>query len=168
MTQTKDLKKRKEQLVEKLGVHLESKDQLAPLAARIFGSLILTGKRGQTFEELVHQLNASKSTIFTHLNSLQGSGRVSYFTKPGDRKRYFIVAPNRLPNLMEEMLANWNAQKKIHTEILNYKIEVNNTYPEEPQLELDFHKDYLAFLQEAGNAIQKLKQNLLNKQHKNE
>lgn len=168
MTEAGNLETRKEQLVEKVGVHLENQDQLAPLAARIYASLILTGKRGQTFEELVNQLKASKSTICTHLNSLQASGRVSYFTKTGDRKRYFIVAPNRLPTLMDEMTANWNAQIELHTEILDFKKEMNKNFSDEPQLELDFHKDYLVFLEEARNAIKKLKQNFLNKQYQNE
>lgn len=168
MVETGKLEEKKEQLVEKIGVHLENQDQLAPLAARIYASLILTGKRGQTFEELVAQLKASKSTICTHLNNLQAGGRVSYFTKPGDRKRYFIVAPNRLPTLIDEMTANWNSQIILHNEILDFKKEMNNIHSDEPELELDFHKDYLVFLEEARMAIKKLKQNFLNKQQKND
>ena len=33
-------------LVEKLGVHLENREQLAPVAARILAYIILTGKKG--------------------------------------------------------------------------------------------------------------------------
>ena len=168
MSKSMTLEKKKAALIEKLGVHMESQDQLAPLAARIYASLILTGKAGQTFEELVSQLKASKSTVHTHLNSLQTQGRVSYFTKTGDRKRYFIVAPNRLLNVIDEMTNNWNRQKEMHLEILEYKSAVNEENPEEPSLELDFHKDYLVFLKEAGEAIRKLKLNIIQKQDKNE
>ena len=55
-------------LVEKLGVHLEKREQLAPVGARILSYIILTGKKGATFEDMVTILCASKSTISTHLN----------------------------------------------------------------------------------------------------
>lgn len=168
MSKSNTLDKKKAALIEKLGVHMESQDQLAPLAARIYASLILTGKGGQTFDELVNQLKASKSTVHTHLNSLQTQGRVSYFTKTGDRKRYFIVAPNRLLNVIDEMTNNWNRQKEMHLEILEYKSAVNKENPGDASLELDFHKDYLVFLEEAGEAIRKLKVNIIQKQDKNE
>jgi DNA-binding transcriptional regulator GbsR (MarR family) len=168
MSQIKTLNRKKEALIEKLGVHMEAQDQLAPLAGRIYASLILTGKSGQTFDELVNQLKASKSTICTHLNALQTQGRVSYFTKTGDRKRYFIVAPNRLLTVIDEMTNNWNRQKEMHREILEFKSEVNELNPESTSLELDFHKDYLVFLEEAGEAMRKLKLNIIKKQDKNE
>lgn len=168
MINNQNLSLQKEKLVEKLGVHLENQDNLAPLAARIYASLILTGKRGQTFEELVQQLKASKSTICTHLNQLQAKDRVSYFTKTGDRKRYFIVAPNRLLSLIEEMVATWNRQKEMHQEILEYKKAVNESGTVEAALELDFHQEYLVFLEEAESAVKKLKQNIINKQRNNE
>ena len=69
-----------------MGVHIETREQLAPLAARIIATLVLKGKKGETFENLVCELNASKSTIFTHLTTLQASNRITYYTKSGDRK----------------------------------------------------------------------------------
>ena len=86
-----NLEKRKLELVEKLGIFLEKKEQIAPVAARIFSFIILTGKQGTTFDDLVTNLCASKSTISTHLNHLQDLKKLEYFTKPGDRKKYFIV-----------------------------------------------------------------------------
>ena len=118
MGAVKDLDEQKEHLIERLGVYMESQEQLAPLAARIFATLILTGRKGITFEELVTSLNASKSTICTHLNTLQANGKAGYFTKPGDRKRYFIVHPNNLVQVMDEMLKNWKIQQDIHQDIL--------------------------------------------------
>ena len=52
--------KRKRELVEKLGILLEKKEHMAPVAARIFSYIILTGKQGTTFEDLVENLCASK------------------------------------------------------------------------------------------------------------
>ncbi len=67
---TSELLKEKLRLVEELGVVIEKKDQLAPVAARIISYIILTGKVGTTFDDLVASLCASKSTISTHLNQL--------------------------------------------------------------------------------------------------
>ncbi len=58
-----DLEIKKKNLIEELGVHLE-KDNLAPLAARILATLILSGKIGVTFDELVCNLKAGKRYDF--------------------------------------------------------------------------------------------------------
>ena len=52
-----DLQAQKTRLIEKLGVQFEKEHQLAPVAARIFATLIVTGKKGITFEQLVKDLN---------------------------------------------------------------------------------------------------------------
>jgi len=151
----------KNELVERLGVYLENQDNMTPLEARIFSTLILIGKRGRTFEELVKDLNASKSTICTHLNTLQASGRVSYHTRPGERKRYFNVTPNRLVQVMDEMLQKWNQQRDIHIDILTYKKEAAKEIPSsEDEFDLDFHQNYLQFLDEVSNAVKKLKEKI--------
>lgn len=161
----KDLVERKNKLVERLGVFIENEDNMAPLEARIFSTLVLTGKGGITFDSLVKDLNASKSTICTHLNTLQASGRVSYFTKPGDRKRYFIVTPNRLFQVMNEMLEKWNKQFDIHSDIIEYKKEANSqTTAESEEFDLHFHENYLLFLEEVSNAVEKLKKNITKSQ----
>ena len=98
---------KRKQLIEKLGVHLEVKEQMAPVAARILATLILTGKQGITFENLVCELGASKSTISTHLTTLQAATRITYYTKSGDRKKYFILIPDVMIQSMEEMLKTW-------------------------------------------------------------
>jgi len=156
--QKEKLTERRNQLIERLGVYIENSDKMAPLEARIFSTLILTGKGGITFENLVKDLNASKSTICTHLNTLQAAGRVSYFTKPGDRKRYFNVTPNRLYQVIDEMLANWNEQHDIHSNIMEYKAAENqqNT-DEDKEFDLQFHENYIQFLEEVSNSVKKLK-----------
>ena len=161
---------RKNKLIERMGVYLENEDNMAPLEARIFSTLILTGKQGITFEQLVNDLGASKSTICTHLNTLQAAGRVTYFTKTGDRKRYFLVAPNRLIQVMDEMLQKWNYQFDIHTEALNYKELANNMDSSEEDLEFDleFHQNYLQFLSEVSAAVTKLKSKIIQKDFQND
>ena len=61
-----ELCKQKHALVEKLGVLIESKDNLAPVAARILSYIILTGKAGTTFEDLVTNFVPVKA-LFLHI-----------------------------------------------------------------------------------------------------
>lgn len=157
-----DLDKQKKELIEVLGVHLEG-DNLAPLAARIFATLILTGKKGITFDELVRDLCAGKSSISTHLDHLQSSNRVKYYTKSGDRKRYFIINPGLMLNIIDEMIIKWETEKRIHEKILEYKEKRNevNRKKEEYQFDLDFQKDFLTFLDETTAAVQKFKSKII-------
>jgi DNA-binding transcriptional regulator GbsR (MarR family) len=161
------LTKRK-QLVEKLGVHIEGKEQIAPLAARILAILILTGKQGITFDALVSELSASKSTISTHLTNLQAASRITYYTKPGDRKKYFIIIPDAMIHSMNEMLKNWKNERELHLEIIAYKKEINkgNSEDSEEHFDLEFHTDYLEFLSQASASMEKL-QKKLSEKHKN-
>lgn len=155
-----DLEKKK--LVEELGVYIEKKDQLAPVAARILATLILTCKQGVTFEQLVTGLEASKSTVSAHLNTLQASELISYCTKPGDRKRYFIMTPDRLLQFIDERLETWEKDKKMHHEVIEYKNKVNEIHKNDPEKQCDitFSANFLTFLDEATAAFTKLKTNL--------
>lgn len=82
----------KNKLIEELGVHFESEYDLPPLAARIFANLVITEEDGLTFEDCLLKRGASKSSISTSLNLLLQMDFVKYFTKSGDRKRYFKIA----------------------------------------------------------------------------
>lgn len=156
-----ELNIKKKKLVERLGVFIENENNMAPLEARIFATLILTGKEGITFENIVKDLNASKSTICTHLNTLQATGRVSYITKTGDRKRYFKLTPNRLVRVMNEMLDKWNLHYEIHTDIIEYKKEANKlSNLETEEFDIKFHEKYLLFLEEVSGAVKKLKKTI--------
>ncbi|HET8803969.1 MAG TPA: transcriptional regulator, partial [Aequorivita sp.] len=139
------------------------------LAARILSTLILTGKKGITFEALVCELGASKSTIFTHLTTLQAANRITYYTKSGDRKKYFILIPEVMIQSMSEMLKNWKCEKEIHLEIMDYKKEVNESLEGDPneKFDLEFHIDYLNFLDQASASVEKLQKKLTEK-HKND
>lgn len=160
----------KKNLVEKMGVYLENHDNMAPLEARIFATLILIGNNGITFERLVDDLSASKSTICTHLNTLQAAGRANYFTKTGDRKRYFTVIPNRLIQVMDEMLQKWEEQQLLHKEMLDFKklLEQEDPEPGQKDLDLQFHEDYLQFLEEVSLSVVKFKEKISKKQVDNE
>jgi len=151
--------KEKMGLVEKLGVHLENREQLAPVAARILSYIILTGKQGTTFEDMVTILCASKSTISTHLNHLQDLKKIVYFTKTGDRKKYFIINKDMIIQHIDTMINEWQEVKALHLEIKNYKESFNTqkVEDEEEKFDLNFHNDYIQFLDKASTSIEQLK-----------
>lgn len=157
-----DLEIQRKNLIEELGVHLEG-DHLAPLAARILATLLLSGKKGVTFDELVCDLQAGKSTVSTHLDHLQNTNRVKYFTRTGDRKRYFVIDPNLILNMTDEMLNKWENEKKLHLKIRefkergNQKAEKTNGY----KFDLEFQDDFLTFLEETSTAVKKFRSKLL-------
>jgi DNA-binding transcriptional regulator GbsR (MarR family) len=155
--------KEKMVLVEKLGVHLENREQLAPVAARILSFIILTGKKGATFEDMVSILCASKSTISTHLNHLQDLNKIEYFTKTGDRKKYFIINRGLIVNHIDSMIAHWKEERELHLEIKKYKefININKTENDYENFDLSFHTDYTKFVDGATASIQELRDKLI-------
>ncbi|MDO6595708.1 transcriptional regulator [Oceanihabitans sp. 2_MG-2023] len=161
----KNLCQEKMNLVEKLGVHLEGREQLAPVASRILSYIILTGKRGATFEDMVTALCASKSTISTHLNHLQDLNKIEYFTKTGDRKKYFIINKNTIIQHVDRMISHWDEERAIHLEIKAYKeiqneIKIDNN---DEKFDLTFHNDYVKFVDEATVSVKELREKLINK-----
>lgn len=155
--------KEKMALVEKLGVHLEKREQLAPAAARILSYIILTGKQGTTFESMVVILCASKSTISTHLNHLQDLKKIKYFTKTGDRKKYFIINQDMIVQHIDNMVNEWQEVRALQLEIKKYKENFNTQKIEDEQekFELSFHNDYIQFLDEASTSIEALREKLI-------
>ena len=158
--------KEKMALVEKLGVHLENREQLAPVAARILSYIILTGKSGTTFEDMVTILCASKSTISTHLNHLQDLNKIVYFTKTGDRKKYFVINKDMVLQHIDEMINDWNEIRELHLEIKKYKETINNhkIENEEERFDLNFHNNYIKFIDGASASVKELRLKLSNKQ----
>ncbi|WP_053991031.1 GbsR/MarR family transcriptional regulator [Mangrovimonas sp. TPBH4] len=160
-----DLLKEKQRLVEKLGVLIENNDKLAPVAARIVSYAILTGKSGLTFDDLVTDLCASKSTISTHLNHLLDLKKLTYFTKVGDRKKYYIVTSDSIFQHINGLIDMWSSIRDLHLEIKTYKENVNAVSEEEQKkFDLEFHDNYITFLDEIIGAVTDLKHKIINKQ----
>ncbi|MBT32766.1 MAG: hypothetical protein CMO01_24170 [Thalassobius sp.] len=84
------LSEKQKDLLEQLGVFLESRGW-QPAVGRILGLLIISESEELTFDDVRETLHLSKSATSTALNLLLNTGKVEYFTKPGDRKRYFKV-----------------------------------------------------------------------------
>ncbi|MCM4166530.1 hypothetical protein DHD08_02415 [Arenibacter sp. H213] len=105
----------KKVLIEEIGLILSERAGLAPLAARIYATLILSSNEGLTFDEIIDITEACKSSVSSNLNVLLQLDYVEFYTKSGDRKRYFRTSPNFVKNAMKQ-----------HGNLLNKELEVIN------------------------------------------
>lgn len=140
------MEKTKEEIIETLGLHLEKENNLPPLAARIYAILILTNEDGLTFEDCIEKRGASKSSTSTSLNLLVNMGLITYFTKPGDRRRYFSTAKKKTFFLtkLQENLNRMEAEKNIITLVLGYHKKHSPKKYEEGQIRTQVYLDYVS------------------------
>lgn len=117
----------KRKLIEEVGVHFEKVHQIAPLAARIYAIMILSPNDGNTFDEIMSITEASKSSVSTQLNLLVQLKKVEYFTKSGDRKRYFKASRMYLKNTLMEYQDAISEEIKLIEKITRF----NSTYNQE-------------------------------------
>lgn len=137
--------KTKDELIEILGLHLEGEHNLPPLAARIYAILIMTNEDGLTFEDCLEKRGASKSSTSTSLNLLLNMGLVTYFTKPGDRRRYFTLAKKKtfFLNKLQENLKRLEKEKKIITMVMDYHKAHSPKKLEEGKARTSVYLDYV-------------------------
>jgi DNA-binding transcriptional regulator GbsR (MarR family) len=128
-------------------------------------TLILNGSQGTTFEQMVNDLEASKSTICTHLNALEGQQKISYFTKCGDRKRYYLMAPGYVSRKIDSQLSQWQKEQVLQEQILLYKNNYNKLFPDIP-LTTTIHEDVLTFLSQSIQFLEQLSPKFQNKEIK--
>ena len=134
-----DISKERAELIEMFGVHFESVQNLPPLGARIFAILILDSITKKTsFEDLVELAGASKSSVSTNLNLLLKLGKISYFTLPGDRKKYY--RPSAFSERFDNYMKMIAFEKQIIERMLAYR-EKTLSGPEDA-LELEKARAY--------------------------
>ncbi|HET8572810.1 MAG TPA: hypothetical protein VFL76_02955 [Edaphocola sp.] len=153
--QAAKLKTQKKKLIESLGVYFEQEKLVAPLAARILATLIINGSQGTTFEQLVTDLEASKSTVCTHLNALEAQQRIGYFTKCGDRKRYYTMAPGYVSRKINTTLRLWYKERELQKQLLFYKQDYNKGNPESP-LTTSIHENAIDFFNQSIHFFEEL------------
>lgn len=137
--------KTKDELIETLGLHLEGEHNLPPLAARIYAILVMTNEDGLTFKDCLEKRGASKSSTSTSLNLLLNMGIVTYFTKPGDRRRYFTLAKKKTFFLtkLQENLKRLEKEKNIIISVMDYHETNSPKKFEEGKAKTNIYLDYI-------------------------
>ena len=112
-------------LVEELGRYFD-KEGLQPIAGRIQALLMVMDKERFTFEEIIEELNISKSSASVALRNLEIRGEVEYITLPGDRKRYFQIKKHNTSTLIDEFVKKTMLFKKLSQNIVDLKTDKNS------------------------------------------
>jgi DNA-binding transcriptional regulator GbsR (MarR family) len=118
MEESERIQKQKE-LIESIGRDNE-KDGFQPVTARIMGLLMVMDKEEYTFDEIVEEMQISKSTVSNALRNLELRGVLEYITYPGDRKRYFRFASTDI----NDMINKFEIRMKQKLDIMNRIIEL--------------------------------------------
>lgn len=112
--------------MEELGVYFQDRHKLPPLAARIYGILVLTSDEGYSFDELMEITQASKSSVSTNLNLLMSLKFLEYYTKTGNRKRYFRSSGSYIQNMLNEHFEAISKELILVQKINDFNIHQNN------------------------------------------
>ncbi|KAB1065695.1 GbsR/MarR family transcriptional regulator [Salibacter halophilus] len=147
-------------LIEDFGVHLEQKEELSPLAARIYATLILQVGYGVTFDELVNDLEASKSSISTNLKMLSQLNLIEYTTKCGDRKKYYRVPHDQVYRVIDRKISTWEKELSLHKRVYNYKkSKAEQLNPDFP-VDLNFNQLFIQYAQSMIEGLTNIKHKL--------
>lgn len=138
----------KQKLIEEIGLRLETKLHIAPLAARIYALLTLSSNEGLTFEEIRQTIGSSKSSTSVNLNVLTQLKHIDYYTKSGDRKRYFKIARYFQLTTLEAHHLSLENEIKLVEKINDYnKVHYPEKFTDEESLG-DITKNYLRKMQD--------------------
>lgn len=107
-------------LVEEVGLYFD-KEGHQPIAGRILGLLLVMDKELFTFEEIIEELNISKSSASIVLRNLEIRGSIEYITLPGDRKKYYRVKTLDPFTLMDQFAQKLSAFKEMSDKIYQLK-----------------------------------------------
>ncbi len=154
-----DLKKEREELIELFGIHFENIGHLPPLGSRVLATLILdVCTRQYSFDDLVEQMGASKSSISTNLNLLLKMGKITYYTLPGDRKKYY--RPSAFSERFDNYLKMIAFEKDIMDRMLEYRRQTISCDAGSFELEksIVYHEHVLEMEALLNKTIEKFKQ----------
>lgn len=135
--------KEKKKLVEDIGVYYEMNRQLPPLAGRIYGLLMLCPKSGHSFDDIVELSSSSKSSVSTNINLLLSTGSIEYFTKPGERKRYFRLSKNYLEVELNKYADEVSGELKLLDKIEGFNKTHNKEKYKKHKAFVELYKEYL-------------------------
>ncbi|MFT2008746.1 GbsR/MarR family transcriptional regulator [Pontibacter sp. 13R65] len=76
--------------IERIGIFFD-KDHFPPLAGRIMALLLIAEPPYCSFEQIIENLQAGKSSVSASLNMLLREGLIDFRTFPGNKKRYFYI-----------------------------------------------------------------------------
>jgi len=147
---TEERIQKQRELIEIIGRFYEN-EGLQPTAGRIMALLMVMDKERYTFDEIIEELQISKSSASIALRMLQIRGDVDYITVPGDRKRYFEIKKRDALSLFDDIENKMKESKELLQQILDLKANgdsPNARFFKELIKVLDFFFERIEFFKE--------------------
>ncbi|MDC8001176.1 ArsR family transcriptional regulator [Aequorivita todarodis] len=135
-------------LIEEIGIVIEERAGLPPLAARIYATLILASDDGFTFEDISEIHQASKSAVSNSLSVLVKLEYIEYFTKPGERKRYIKASKFYVKTAIEKYSQLFEKEVKVVRKINEFNKKHNPEKFKNEQSAAILYQEYLTRLSE--------------------
>ncbi len=104
--------KESRQYAEDVAIHFENAG-LSRTAGRIFGWLLIADPPHQTMNDLVEDLQVSKSTVSTATRTLMQLNLVHRISLPGIRRDYYRIAEGVWQNTMQQQYEQITAFRKL-------------------------------------------------------
>lgn len=123
----KEQNKLKRELIEKIGVIYEIAGH-THMTGRVVGLLLLAEPPFKSFESIVEELNASKSSISNTLKLLISMGLVEYITFTGDRKRYFKIKVSAFESMLYKETENLRNYIQLLKKVQELRSDVNEKF----------------------------------------
>jgi DNA-binding transcriptional regulator GbsR (MarR family) len=117
--------KEKKDLVEELGLFAQERHKLPPLAARIYSILVLSSNEGYSFDQLMESTQSSKSSVSTNLKLLISLKFVDYYTRTGNRKRFFRSTGSYVTNMLNEHVDSVYKELRIANKVNTFNKNYN-------------------------------------------
>lgn len=118
---------KQKELIESFGVIQEGMG-MSPASARVNALLTVADETELTFDQIREALELSKSATSNAINNLLMIKRISYKTKPGDRKRYFYSKLSEWQNVFLNSIEGLTAYKNIVNDILENRTDENEDF----------------------------------------
>ena len=123
---TEERIQKQREVIENIGMYFD-KEGFQPIAGRILGLLMVMDKEQFTFDEIVEELQISKSSASNALRNLEIRGHIEYITLPGDRKRYFRLKRQDAFAMIREFEDKIRLMSDMLNKIISLKADKNST-----------------------------------------
>jgi DNA-binding transcriptional regulator GbsR (MarR family) len=113
-------KNKQKQLIENIGIKFD-KEGYQPIAGRIIALLMVMDKELFTFDEIIEELQISKSSASNVLKNLEIRDVIEYITITGDRKKYYRIKKKNAIEIIEKVIYSLIETKNMFEDILQLK-----------------------------------------------
>ena len=122
---TEDRIREQKLLIEEIGAQFD-REGMSPVSGRVLALLMIMDKEQFTFDEIVEELEISKSSAIVALKTLEIKGDIEYMTLPGDRKRHFRLKARNPFVLIDDFVEKMKGFQKVQERILELKADHNS------------------------------------------